>query len=121
MHFFFLKSLNILFLSSWIITNIQDVNSLSITFSYTDRDEEIETQSKKSNLRSQRQWLYDQNRILLISILLLYSVAFHNSRAAATLLIAQAHTIPIKFYVAAAPWSCAKQQACKAITYLKWK
>lgn len=48
-------------------------------------------------------------------ILVLYSLASHNSRAVAVLPTAKACTIPIKVYVTAAPWSCAKWQACRTI------
>lgn len=103
-----LKDLNIVFLFNWISFKIQDVSHLEI--------QKIETQSRKSNSRWHRKWLYAQNPILLTFILVLYSVASHNSRAAALLPTAQVCTIPIKFYVAAAPWICAKQRACRAIT-----
>lgn len=95
---------------------IQDVKHLRITLAILRETEEMETQSRKSNPRSHRKWLCDQNPILLTFILVLYSVSSHNSRAAVPLPTAQVCTIPIQFYVAAAPWICAKQRACRAIT-----
>lgn len=84
----------------------------------------MEIEENKSNLSSQRKWLLTRIRFSYFYynvVLLYYNVASHNSRTAAELPTTQACTNPIKFFVAAAPWSCATQQACKAITYLKWK
>lgn len=54
----------------------------------------------------------------ILFILALCSVASH-VKATAALSTAEAYTISIKFYAAAASWSCAKQQAYRVITYSK--
>lgn len=43
--FFFLKILNFPFLINWIIKNIQNVNSLGMTFSYTNKGKETEIEA----------------------------------------------------------------------------